>query len=313
MTNNELYFLTVAKELNITRAAKKLFISQQCLSNHIKRLEQQYDVQLFYRKPHLRLTPAGERMYQSLIKVQLLEQNLNAELADLKNNEYGEIRFGIHSSRYSLLAPLIFPAFHKEMPHVSINVINSLTREFEKMVLSNEMDLFIGVNPFLYPSIQIVPLMEEQMSVVISDRLLRKYYGDKTDRFITQFKEHADLKMMESIPFMGYSESGTNLATQLSDYLDSHGIRLFRPLSCANVTANLDMAKIDYIALVQPQLYGRLARQMSTESNPIHVFPIRDWPVNHICLGYNKELYIDKSIQLLITITQDVMKREFIE
>ena len=41
------YFLVAAEELNFTRAAKKLFISQQSLSNHISNLEKEFDVVLF--------------------------------------------------------------------------------------------------------------------------------------------------------------------------------------------------------------------------------------------------------------------------
>lgn len=33
------YFLVAAEELNFTKAAKKLFISQQSLSNHISNME----------------------------------------------------------------------------------------------------------------------------------------------------------------------------------------------------------------------------------------------------------------------------------
>ena len=43
------YFLVAAEELNFTRAAKKLFISQQSLSNHISNLEKEFDVILFNR------------------------------------------------------------------------------------------------------------------------------------------------------------------------------------------------------------------------------------------------------------------------
>lgn len=47
------YFLVAAEELNFTRAAKKLFISQQSLSNHISNLEKEFDVVLFNRtSPH---------------------------------------------------------------------------------------------------------------------------------------------------------------------------------------------------------------------------------------------------------------------
>ena len=40
MTTSEKLFLVLAEELNFNRAAKKSFISQQALSDHIKRLEQ---------------------------------------------------------------------------------------------------------------------------------------------------------------------------------------------------------------------------------------------------------------------------------
>ena len=47
------YFIEVAKEGNISKAAEKLYISQQSLSAHIKRLENKYGVTLF--EPEARL------------------------------------------------------------------------------------------------------------------------------------------------------------------------------------------------------------------------------------------------------------------
>ena len=54
------YFSELAKDLHMTRTANRLFISQQTLSNHIQRLEDYYGTKLFYRKPSLSLTTAGE-------------------------------------------------------------------------------------------------------------------------------------------------------------------------------------------------------------------------------------------------------------
>ena len=55
------YFLVTAEEMSITRAAKRLFISQQALSAHISNLEKEYGVQLFDRSPAFSLTYAGKR------------------------------------------------------------------------------------------------------------------------------------------------------------------------------------------------------------------------------------------------------------
>ena len=52
-------FLVVAREMSITKAANELHITQQCASDHIKRLEKEYNVVLFERRPKFRLTQAG--------------------------------------------------------------------------------------------------------------------------------------------------------------------------------------------------------------------------------------------------------------
>ena len=45
------YFLVAAEEVNFTKAAKRLYISQQSLSNHIANLEKEFDVMLLTAPP----------------------------------------------------------------------------------------------------------------------------------------------------------------------------------------------------------------------------------------------------------------------
>ena len=59
------YFTTVAEELNITRAAERLNMSQPPLSKQIINLEEELGVRLFTRgKRHLSLTDAGIVFYR---------------------------------------------------------------------------------------------------------------------------------------------------------------------------------------------------------------------------------------------------------
>ena len=63
------YFLTTASEGNITRAAERLHVSQQALSNQIARLEQELGCKLFERKQNLVLTYAGLQFKASAEKI----------------------------------------------------------------------------------------------------------------------------------------------------------------------------------------------------------------------------------------------------
>src|SRR5687768_5482046 len=55
------YFVTVAEELNVSRASARLRISQPAVSRQLRDLEEELGVELFLRgKAGLKLTPAGE-------------------------------------------------------------------------------------------------------------------------------------------------------------------------------------------------------------------------------------------------------------
>ena len=74
-------FLVVAREMSITKAANELHITQQCASDHIKRLEKEYNVVLFERRPKFRLTQAGEIMLHNLLNIQIMETSMSRSLA----------------------------------------------------------------------------------------------------------------------------------------------------------------------------------------------------------------------------------------
>jgi DNA-binding transcriptional LysR family regulator len=57
------YFVAVAETGNISRAARKIFLTQPALSRQIKALEDEIGQCLLERKAHsIHLTPAGEAM-----------------------------------------------------------------------------------------------------------------------------------------------------------------------------------------------------------------------------------------------------------
>ena len=64
------YFVKAAETLNFSEAAKALNITQSTLSQQIRQLEQEVDMQLFQRNSHMvNLTEAGEELLLSLIHI----------------------------------------------------------------------------------------------------------------------------------------------------------------------------------------------------------------------------------------------------
>ena len=55
------YFIAIAEEKSISKAAKRLYLSQPTLSSYLRKLESSVGTPLFYRDKTLSLTPAGDR------------------------------------------------------------------------------------------------------------------------------------------------------------------------------------------------------------------------------------------------------------
>ena len=78
------YFVTVADELNITRAAGKLHMSQPPLSAQIRSLEKELDTVLFIRgKRHLTLTESGQLLYRRAREILSLADKTRSEILSM--------------------------------------------------------------------------------------------------------------------------------------------------------------------------------------------------------------------------------------
>ena len=60
MDTSQKMFLLAVEEMNFTKAAHRAYVTQQCLSEHIRNLEKTLGTQLFFRTPRLQLTPSGK-------------------------------------------------------------------------------------------------------------------------------------------------------------------------------------------------------------------------------------------------------------
>ena len=100
------YFVEVAKDLSITGAAQRLYLSQQALSLQIQKLERYYGVTLFERQPRFRLTSAGELLLEGAQKILRENDAIVNSLAEISESHAGTLRIGIPAYRAAECFPL---------------------------------------------------------------------------------------------------------------------------------------------------------------------------------------------------------------
>lgn len=93
-------FMLAAEEMNFSRAAEIAFVTQQCLSDHIKKLEDSYGVKFFTRRPRLSLTPEGEAMLRYISRLNVLGVDLKVihDIPLLLGHEGSRTTFGVQEN-----------------------------------------------------------------------------------------------------------------------------------------------------------------------------------------------------------------------
>src|ERR1700704_1992385 len=164
------YFIAVAEEGHITRAAEKLGMQQPPLSQQIKALERELDVQLFHRKPRgVELTDAGRAYFENARKI--LDQIGHAAETTRRTarGEQGRICVGITpTSPFHPFVPRIIRAFRDAFPQVSLQLEEHLGSELIEQLRTEQIDAAFIRTPLLDPEGLVVSrLLEEPLLVAL--------------------------------------------------------------------------------------------------------------------------------------------------
>ena len=170
-------FVAAAEERNFTRAAKRLFISQQALSNHISKLEAYYDVRLFDRGTPLTLTDAGRALQRRAAEILSSVDDYAREVQDIKNFRQGELTVGIPVTRGTIMLPPLLSAFHQMFPQIQLHLAEcSFSENITDVLYDGTADLCIGYEPKDTKDLAVVPLFEEKFVLLVPSQLLKERY-----------------------------------------------------------------------------------------------------------------------------------------
>ena len=135
------YFSVVAEELNFTRAAQRLCMSQPPLSNQIKALEEELGVTLLLRsRTGVTLTREGELLLPYIRDVANAHRMLSEQAANFHGLQSGTIRIGTFTSVSSRLLPPVMKAFKEAHPNLRFELHQGVYSEIEEWVRTGVVD-----------------------------------------------------------------------------------------------------------------------------------------------------------------------------
>lgn len=144
VNKNPEYFLTIAKEGNISKAAELLYVSQSYLSQYISKLESSFDVKLMDRsKTPIELTEAGKIYANYLQTSNRLYSKLTADFDALNWQRANTLNIGIAPWRSSTLLPEVLPLFMTRSRHVKVYLHEYPVRQLLDLIEKNSVDIAI--------------------------------------------------------------------------------------------------------------------------------------------------------------------------
>ena len=305
------YFIAVAREGNITRAAEQLNISQQALSNQIARIEQEVGARLFDRKHGFELTQAGRYFFDAANRVSDISRQTEAAISDIVKDKRGELKIGVSFTRGQALLPLVLPDFAAAHPHISLTIVEDLSVDLHEALDKGMVDLVIDYRPFRYDSIEFIDLMDEHAFLVVPRNILEKVFGPDIETGIRKYNKKPDLTVFADCPFV-LLKHGEPVRTLLDNEFRLCGISPQIALETENIQTAFALASQGMGISVIPEFYSTSPYVIpgNTETNVRNHVELLRLSANtartsfHIAVAYNRERYQSRAAKDFISICE---------
>lgn len=243
-TTNLYYFIIAAEELNITKAAERLYITQQTLSGQIQKLEKQYDAVFFERKPRLKLTPQGEKM------LEFAKQAVDAEnrlIRDLDTSRMQmTLRIGNSSSRGTAVLDKVLQQYNDLHPEIEFAIVSSSAANLRIMLINGDIDAYTASGIHCPDTFSFETLSETKFYYVCNKKLLGKYCDISS---LIKMENDEKIKIISKVP-MSCPPEKYPLHDTIINYFLNHGLS-------PNIKAESSTAP-ESLALCQSRIAGTL-------------------------------------------------------
>jgi LysR family transcriptional regulator, low CO2-responsive transcriptional regulator len=164
-------FVEVAKHSSFSLAGRKVFRSQSAVSAQIRQLEQEYGERLFSRVGKtVRLTPAGEVLFEFAGRFLQLRQDSLRAVADQSSTPRGLLAIGANEATFLYVLPDVFAKYQQLYPDVQISIYRNFSHKVLQRVEDGTIDLGIVTLPVKSPSLKVHSIYRDRVMLMASTK-----------------------------------------------------------------------------------------------------------------------------------------------
>jgi DNA-binding transcriptional LysR family regulator len=302
-------FLTVVDEMSFTRAAERLYMTQQSVSSHIKRLETNYHVRLFERRPVLKLTAEGEALAFYARGMVDSEEAMMSRFADLSELPTGILRMGISHQRSQVFMPGIWNRYHAVCGNISVRLREQMTNRLLEQLQSGALDLIVGVFIPQLSNLTVRLLSQEATYCVFHEKFLSNTFPDDWEQRLERYgQEGIDLMEFKDLPLL--LPSHDNRMRQPVD-------QLFRkhnaiPRVALETSSHGLLYQLSFqgsgIALVSPLSLYEHTQLMAERPPYCHAFRVQGFPLTDVSLAWRNDVEQPQYVMAMAEAVEEVFE-----
>lgn len=157
----------IAREGNLSAAAKWLNLTQPALSHQLKNLESHCGRALFHRHgKKMVITASGHRLLEASHAILADIRALSMDMERLANGLDGQLRISTECYTCYHWLPRVLPAYRKAFPEVSLDIRSNMSDRLLEELEQGKLDLAITMSP-ANSKFSSFPLFEDDLVVFV--------------------------------------------------------------------------------------------------------------------------------------------------
>jgi LysR family nitrogen assimilation transcriptional regulator len=162
------YFVRVAELGSFTRASSVLDIAQPALSRQVRLLEVELRQNLLIRNGRgVTMTEAGRLLLDHGLGILHQVERAREDLGRVRGALAGRVAVGLPPSIAKALTVALTREFRKRLPDAALSIREGLSNAMLELLLAGQLDIALLYNPSPSPHLDIIPLMQEELYLIV--------------------------------------------------------------------------------------------------------------------------------------------------